>query len=188
MKKEQINKWIDEAYAINKGNGFHDPEHPHKDEVLLMLITSEIAEAMEADRNGRQADLKAFLFAIDFPVVSDDVKIFRFAFHSYIKDTFADEIADVVIRCCDYLGSRDLKYERHCPSSFPNGFYDTFAEKGWEWVMILADTSNPVESRVCHLIYEALWFCENHGIDIERHIELKLRYNSTRPHKHGKAY
>jgi hypothetical protein len=27
-----------------------------------------------------------------------------------------------------------------------------------------------------------------HGIDLWRHIELKLAYNRTRPHKHGKAY
>lgn len=26
------------------------------------------------------------------------------------------------------------------------------------------------------------------GIDLEKHIDLKMKYNSLRPHKHGKKY
>lgn len=157
MNEEQINKWINDIRSINIRRDWPDSAH-------LLRIAGGIAEMAEANR--RNEAVKSFAMS---GRIEDDA--FSFVSKEYFEDEFVKECAAIVFFCCDYLGSRNLKYELGYTPSFPNGFYDTFAEKGWEWVMILADTSHKVEDRVCHLIYEVLWFCENHGIDIGQCIE-----------------
>lgn len=119
-----LNKLRDEihGYAINKG--FWDKER--ETGTLLMLCVSELAEAMEADRNGLYADLE--LIEKDKENFID----FKWSFENSIKDTFEDELADTIIRILDLCGAK--------------------------------------------------------GIDIEKHIELKMKYNATRERLHGKKY
>ena len=192
MKEAVVNKWIRDAYAINTANGFHDPEHPHTNECRLMLIVTEISEAVEADRKGRVLDKKAFeLFDFLDKDFADqrywEQRGFANMFSNTVKDTKEDELADIVIRCCDFLGCIHEKYA-FVPDHYPNGFYDTFADKGWDWSQILFDVSRPVVERVRILIDDVCWYCENNGIDIAKHVEWKLRYNKTRPFRHGKTY
>lgn len=116
MKKEVIENWIQEAYGIAKAHGFHDVER--KDGHWLMLITTEIAEAVEADRKGLVADYDAFLFCSKhrktvYDACGQDSPLGRqyqheVLFERYIKNTIEDELADICIRCCDYLGCRIL--------------------------------------------------------------------------------
>lgn len=123
-----------EIYQGNKARGFWPEDHQVGKQVrnvgeVLMLITSEAGEALEADRKGRQANLVNFYRAYALDTSPEG---FKFAFAAYIKDTFADELADIQIRLLDYAGAM--------------------------------------------------------GIDLERHVQLKLEYNASRPYKHGKAY
>ena len=115
-----LNQLRDEihGYAISKG--FWDKER--ETGTLLMLCVSELAEAMEADRKGRVANLDKF----DRGIAHGDI------FETFIKDTFEDELADTVIRILDLCGAK--------------------------------------------------------GINIERHIELKMKYNASRERMHGKKY
>lgn len=117
-----------------KAKGFWD--EPREIGTLLMLIVSELAEALEADRNSHYANVKMYesLLLKTQGFKREDFKKEQesFYFKQHIKDTFEDEIADTFIRLFDLVG---------------------------------------------HL-----------GIDIDKHIELKMAYNETRPHKHGKAY
>ena len=119
-----LNKLRDEIheYAISKG--FWDKER--ETGTLLMLCVSELAEAMEADRKDRYADLE--LIEKD----KEDFIDFKWSFENSIKDTFEDELADTIIRILDLCGAK--------------------------------------------------------GIDIEKHIELKMKYNATREKMHGKKY
>lgn len=41
----------------------------------------------------------------------------------------------------------------------------------------------PVELADC--VIRILDFCGHHGIDLEQAIELKMKFNATRPHRHG---
>ncbi len=91
----------------------------------LMLIVSELGEAMEAHRKGK------FAYGSFDPSETSN-KTFVKAFEHGIKDTFEDELADTTIRLFD------LAYAM--------------------------------------------------GIDIEKHIQLKNRYNKTREYLHGKKY
>lgn len=122
-----LNKLAKEIYEGNKLRGF-DVKNENIGQTL-MLIVSEVAEALEADRKGRKANVKCFEAVEDrWERPSNDA----FSFQSNIKDTFEDEIADTIIRVLDLCGGL--------------------------------------------------------GIDIEKHIELKLKYNATREFKHGKKY
>jgi len=111
-----------QVHKDNKQKGFWDKEREVG--TLLMLATSELAEALEADRKGRYTG----------KIVSEDKEKEEFPqwFEQNIKDTFEDEMADTVIRILDICGAMD--------------------------------------------------------IDLEWHINQKLKYNRTREHMHSKAY
>ena len=118
----------------NKRKGFWD--NKRETGTLLMLCVSELAEALEADRKNKKAQLNKFVgfsnmgFDKDYNTYLNEDAIP--SFETNIKDTFEDEVADTVIRILDLCGAM--------------------------------------------------------GIDIERHINLKLKYNRSRERMHGKAY
>lgn len=95
------------------------PEH-------LALIHSEVSEALEADRNDVAVGIGTLASEIlETPTAAE----FKDEFEEWLKDTFADELADIVIRVMDLA----------------------------EWK----------------------------GIDLQAHIEAKMRYNAMRKYKHG---
>jgi len=114
-----------EIFKANKEKGFWDNERNTGE--MLMLVVSELGEAMEALRKGKKADLVNYL-----NVTRADADLFDVSFKQYMKDTFEDEIADSIIRLLDMCGGL--------------------------------------------------------GIDIDTHINSKLKYNATRPRLHGKQF
>lgn len=121
---EGLNNSAQIIFQNNKAKGFWDNERNVGE--LLMLVTSELGEAMEAHRKGRFAE---------FEQAETNVRLggeWNANFKAHIKDTFEDEIADAVIRLLDLSAGL--------------------------------------------------------GIDLEKHINAKVRYNETRPKLHGKLY
>lgn len=47
---------------------------------------------------------------------------------------------------------------------------------------------NTFEDEMADTLIRVLDLCCQRGIDIEEHVRLKMKYNSLRPHKHGKKY
>jgi NTP pyrophosphatase (non-canonical NTP hydrolase) len=128
-----LNALAKQIFEANKAKGFHDEEK--ETGTYLMLCVSELAEALEADRNKNYANISAFNEALakDLDLGQEQFNaLYSDAFKTHMKDTLEDEMADALIRILDYCGLK--------------------------------------------------------GIDIQTHMEAKLRYNSGRPHKHGKAY
>jgi NTP pyrophosphatase (non-canonical NTP hydrolase) len=121
-----LNALAEEIYQINKSKGFWDKERNVGE--MLMLVTSELGEGMEAHRKGKFADWNTYQEAIKAPEPINPKK----AFEDSIKDSFEDEIADAVIRLFDMAAGLD--------------------------------------------------------IDLEKHIEAKLKYNQSRARFHGKNY
>lgn len=113
------------AHIMATEKGFWEGDKMNMGE-KLMLVVSELSEALEADRASRRASVKAFV-----DDVMSDVG-YEQAFKSHVKDSFEDELADAVIRIFD--------------------------------------------------------LSEHLGIDIRWHICAKMKFNSLRPHKHGKNY
>lgn len=97
-----------DIYTANRAKGFHEQQqHPA---VYLMLIVSELAEALEADRKGKYTnpDAAAWMHAC-----CDDGHKYEEHFPQHIKDTHEDEIADALIRILDYCGNFGIDIESH---------------------------------------------------------------------------
>lgn len=118
---EGLNKSAQIIFQNNKAKGFWDNERNVGE--LLMLVTSELGEAMEAHRKGRFANGHS---------MATSYSTWKEWFEKHYKDTFEDEIADAVIRLLDLSAGL--------------------------------------------------------GIDLEKHINAKVRYNESRPKLHGKLY
>ena len=141
LKNNYVKEINDLSKSIFKGNeakGFWDKRINIGEK--LMLVTSELSEALEADRKKSMDKTILENFVNEYNNTSDGyVKTqeeiddnFIASFKNNIKDSFQDEIADAIIRLLDLSGGL--------------------------------------------------------GIDIGTHIELKLKYNATRAHMHGKKY
>ena len=94
-----------EVHSANVEKGFYDK--PVEVGTHLMLITSELAEALEADRHGISANRASFE-----ALISDGVP-FQEAFKECIKDSYEDEIADAMIRLLDHCGYKGIDLEFH---------------------------------------------------------------------------
>ena len=67
--------------------------------------------------------------------------------------------------------------------------FESLMEEGNEFVTTFKETvKDSVEDELADAMIRIMDTCGHLGIDIQKHIELKLRYNSTRAHKHGKNY
>lgn len=123
-----LNAMSAEIHGAQVQKGFWEQERSFGE--LLMLVTSELSEALEANRKANKfTEFRKKMFA-ETDISGD--QDFKSAFELLIKDTEEDEIADAIIRLMDLAGNR--------------------------------------------------------GYDLDFHIKQKLRYNSLRPHKHGKLY
>lgn len=126
-----ITELVEKNHAAMVEKGFHQEEKNIGE--VLMLIVSELGEALDAHRKG-------WIFGLcDDPDIwryfmsyAEGGAVFDEFFNDRVKDTFEDELADVVLRVADLCGMLD--------------------------------------------------------IDLETHIKAKMRYNASRPYKHGKAY
>jgi len=64
-----------------------------------------------------------------------------------------------------------------------DAYSDFFDKKSFEiWI------KNTVEDELTDVILRVLDLCGSMGIDIEKHIELKMKYNELREYKHGKNF
>jgi NTP pyrophosphatase (non-canonical NTP hydrolase) len=198
VSKEKINEFISRAYKTACGHGFHDEER--SDEHWMMLVISEIGEMVEADRKNRRADVGAFKALEEIRIGSDAeyAEYVNKCFVEHIKDTLEDELADVVIRICDFLGTRHIEplvlEEASTSDDWANIWgKDSINEQcyGLARIIIRIDKYTSADDIFCLLGASLAWcfdFADFHKIDLEWHIEHKMAYNESRPNKHGKGY
>jgi len=108
-----LNELSKKIHKNNCEKGFYDKKRELG--TILMLVVSEVSEALEADRKGRYADLKAYIEcqkANDIHA-SDMPAYLVSSFRDLMKDTFEDEIADTFIRLFDLCGHMNIDIEAH---------------------------------------------------------------------------
>ena len=110
-----MEKLIKESHQMAKDKGFWEEER-NKPE-MLMLIVSEVSEALEALRKNYQCDpFKAVELYRDIEDGRLDpglVAAWKKGFESNIKSSFEDELADVAIRLFDLCGGLNIDLETH---------------------------------------------------------------------------
>ncbi len=101
-----INELVKEVHQNAKDKGFHEGEKNIGE--MLALIHSEVSEALEADRKGKYNTYG--MLSMNGWVQN---KNFKEAFEKSTKDTFEDELADIIIRVMDLAGMKGIDLEQH---------------------------------------------------------------------------
>ncbi len=189
---DTLNRYAKDCHQRAVAKGFWD--EPHSVGHYLMLAFGELHEAIEADRIGKWAKL-------DHDTIDTLQRIegapYAQEFLRLVKDTVEDEIADAVIRLLDLLGwiigDRTLSgfevnvgrgaYEKEEPPvMLTDALFPIIANASDN--LIFSNTTAGILNSIKTL--EQL--CDHLGIDLLAHVDLKLKYNETRPAKHGKKY
>lgn len=108
IDKTKLNGLCKEVFEANKLKGFD----VSKENIgqTLMLVVSELSEALEADRRGERERLSKTAL---MNLAGQDDKMFTELFKVHIKDSFEDEIADAVIRLFDLCGGLNIDLDWH---------------------------------------------------------------------------
>lgn len=119
-----LNEYRDYVGSMNKANGFHTVDFNLGEK--LMLVTTELAECLEAHRIGHHSDLDAFEKRFNeimdstnttlIPENSEEFEarkneVFKSTFKKYVKEGVEAEIGDAMIRLFDmaYIMNIDLE-------------------------------------------------------------------------------
>ena len=186
-----LNKLRDRAYSIAKEHGFHEKEF--SDEHWLMLIISEIGEAVNADRKGHHASIKNFeedyKDRISVAHEPNDSAFFN-SFEECIKDSISDELADVAIRILDFSGLRNVDLSNNRPSIFHYVVSEkkSLCENCYNIVMNITNYRGSIFGMLNDVIRQVIELAKFYSIDLFKFIDLKMKYNELRPYKNGKEY
>lgn len=187
MNNINLNKWRDRAYKTACEHGFHDKELSN--DHCLMLVITELSEAVEADRKDKYADIGLFKEWQSNPLpISEELRIslFKQDFEEFIKGTVEEELADAAIRLLDLCGLRNIELENDCLDDEVLEEYTrifigkTFTES------IFNITKNLIDRDISYSLIKIFGLAKHLDIDLLWHIEQKQRYNELRVYKHGK--
>lgn len=193
MKEVNFNELVRKAFENARKKGFHDVSYT--DMHYLMLVVCELAEAVEADRNGKRAERKEYE-----RLVNECEEILRpHLFEMYIKDTVEDELADAVIRLLDYAGMKGLRFPEDfvtkenleltmnsCWGKSLRYFLRTFAER--VYARCINELYESGKDNPENVVYNIFVIAELYEIDLIWFIREKMKYNETREVLHGKSY
>ena len=191
ITKERISDLVSNSYRVARQHGFHDDYHSPAH--YMMLVLSEIGEMVEADRKNRRFDMEKYRNAFDSDIVM---------FEKYVKDTFEDEMADVLIRLCDFCGSLNVLPQMNdvmvdMSDEFAKFFGDkSICEQCFALSSMVVDVErasydaddSEMRKRLGSTLSFIFEMANYHGIDLLWHVDRKMEYNESRPRRHGKAY
>jgi len=105
-----LNELRDKAFNIAQEHGFH--KKPCDLPTRLMLIVSELSEAMEADRKGiwcHNPELLSGKHLLELTIN----ELQKSTYESSVKGTVEEEIADAIIRLLDLAGVYNINLDWH---------------------------------------------------------------------------
>ena len=188
---DTLNRYAKDCHQRAVAKGFWD--EPHSNSHYFVLADCELSEAVEADRIGRWAKLTPEQIE---ELRGLDGAAYAQAFLRLVKDAVEDELADAVIRLADLYG-RLLEEKPRLQNKRLEDEYVPSEEHLAELPLtkaicrakcILFDTAWADHSIIRRAVLRIVTYASAIGIDLMTHIELKLKYNETRPAKHGKKY
>nr|DAN89879.1 MAG TPA: NTP-PPase-like protein [Caudoviricetes sp.] len=184
MSNIDLNTLRDRAYKIACEHGFHDKELSNQH--CLMLVISELSEAVEADRKGRRINKELINNWVKLHSETDIT--FKENFDSYIKDTVEDELADTAIRLLDLAGLRNINLNGRTIIVYIVSKKKSFTENCYAIIKDIVNYRYTMEECLNYAIRQIFEFANFSDIDLAWHIEQKMRYNELREKMHGKKY
>ena len=177
LTSKNFAKMIHEA-SVSKG--FWDKQLPLNH--CIMLVICELCEVIEADRMGRYAEK-----TVDIEFVSDNA--YPFAYEHHIHGTVESELADVAMRLLDIIEKMGwMMDDQVCPENIPLGDDDSLPLLCYSITENLVCKEFGDRYAVLWAYYGVLAIAYRYNIDLLDHIEMKMRYNETRPRLNGKRY
>ena len=150
------------------------------------LIITEIAEAVQADRKGLRVkkDIKNRYKVF----VIDSEEPHQSFYKCEIAGKLEDELADIIIRMLDYCGLKQINMQplesKLTKEELPVGMQNFCNDMFYLCMMVVDFLNKYMPDTIAFLIN----YCESLGIDILWFVEMKMRYNESRPRMHNRKY
>lgn len=190
IKDIDFEQLIFEQHEAVKLKGFHEVKQDERQ--LLVMVIGEISECVESIRKEKiTCDYKNFnnlIIDVDF----------KTAYEQEIKGTLPEELADVILRICDFVGSKSTRTKYKKIGEFAEKEYTQLERieiknvPGYLFNVIrtIQDIfyTSQVKERSAQVIAEIFYLAEVMKIDLVDHIRLKMKYNETREYKFGKQF
>ena len=193
---QQISDWNtlrDNAHNTAVRHGFWDDEP--SDDHFLCLISSELMEAVDADRKQYNGNLQDMVRIMDQQEASEygitDAWLrswFKTYFKERVKDSIGDELADAIIRILDLAGKHNINMGGNMITESKISKEKRFTENIRTIEKYLCNDGFSLDEQLNYAKQEICNYAELLGIDIITHINLKMMFNKTRAIKHGKKY
>lgn len=178
ISKSQYKEYCRKAYRIAKEHGFHEDEK--SDAHFMCLVICEMCEAVEADRKSQRADVLGFR--------NDSIHDYEDCYKYFIKGSLEEEFADICIRIFDLAYT---KYGEEVDfvewSANRNESELLFTERAMSFIR-WASAEKVDQETLSLLVFYLYRWAESLNIDLDWHIEAKMKYNEMRIYKHGKKY
>lgn len=194
IEAKQINEWVKKAYDNAVKHGWHEEEKSNAH--WLMMVCTEVAEAVQADRKGNYMDdldkegLKTVL-------AKDHGGLFNKYYSDTIEGKVESELADICIRVFDLMGVCNVEAKDGFSTFDSEVKYakeHSFTEDAMVVTRIIVscnlNSSISVKAEMFCVLYTSILssvfeWAEALGIDLVQHINLKMRYNESREYHHG---
>lgn len=182
MKRNEISE---NAHKNAVEHGFWDVRKSN--EHCLMLICTEVAELVEADRKSLVADKQKFN---EWMLSGNPHEhVFGNAFEKWIKNALEDEFADIYIRLADLAGALGIDFDKMQPCRYYRAFDRfSFTENAFALIKGLSKDRIAIEKRIQFGMGFIEDWTKQHGVNLEWHIAQKMKYNQSREIMHGKKY
>ena len=173
-------------------------------ETELMLIITEMSEAVQADRHNRHGSIEDYESEIQ---MGRDIPT---SYKNTLEGTVESEFADIAIRILSLLGwmnsktpiklkSDSILADEYGISKIQFKIQNTI-NKGsiakdlyrlngrLSWFVDNESCSWFVSDTLQDILMRVFAIAHNHNIDLMEHIKLKMQYNESRPYLHGCLY
>lgn len=191
------NEFAYKAHKNAKEKGFWKERLSY--EHCLMLVITEIAEAIEADRKDKHANVDNYQFCMESRVEVErmyrhDTDIYRyyqpnFVYERHLKGSIEDEMADIAIRIADLVGELGRNFDKMNFGVYDREFDQfTFAENAYALTSMLCYSHFSFEKRIFLALDYVFNWAKSMNIDLWFFVEQKMNYNALRPTLHGKRY
>lgn len=185
MNIERLNELAVVAHNTAKEKGFYDK--PRSLKTALMLIISEVAETVEADRKNRRANPE--MYKAQIGAMGQMA-----AYEKYIKDSLEAELAGTAIRLLDLCGYMGWEIQEGDLDAVKQQNSVEISEHLFDLVVVISGIETSVEWGIDSMTRAQTWSTLFHiaedmlKIDLMYYIETEMAYNALRPYKHGKQY